>query len=218
MGKKVAGLLLADRSGSMYSCRASANKAINSFFKERSVAATDREYWALDQFDDNYEQVFDFTDIDAVPVYVMRPRGMTALHDSIAQAINKLANYKPDKNRLRILVIVTDGLENASKEHNAMTVKTMIDRKKADGWQVIYLGANQDAIKESAAFGVEADAALTYDTANSGAAMAAVSSYVTRGASGQGWSFTDGERKQSNASISDNDQNWTRMNGLKTSL
>jgi hypothetical protein len=195
MGKKIAGLLLADRSGSMISCKNSAQEAINGFFKERANSATSREEWALCEFDTSFDEVFGFTDITDVPGYVLKPRGSTALHDSIAKSVDKLAVYKKDKNKLRILVVSTDGFENASVEHNARTVKSILDRKREEGWQIIYLAANQDAILEGAKFGVGEESSLTYDTANSGVAMAAVSSYVTRGASGQGWGFTKDERK-----------------------
>src|SRR5882724_8372282 len=167
MGKKIVGLLLADHSGSMDSCKIVAQKAVNDFFTERAHAATSREEWALCEFDTVFGEVFGFTDVAATPGYVLKPAGMTALHDSIAKSVDKLAAYKKDKNKLRILVIVTDGLENASREHNLYTVKTMLDRKKAEGWQIIYLAANQDAILEATKFGVSGESSMTYDTENS---------------------------------------------------
>jgi len=194
MGKKIVGLLLVDHSGSMMSCQATATKAVNDFFKERSNAATSKEEWAMDEFDTAYSEVFGFTDVAAVPVYNLKPGGMTALHDSIATSVNKLAAYKSGKDKLRILVIVTDGFENASQEHTAETVKKIIEAKKAEGWQVIYLGANQDAITEASKFGVNVDSSLTYDTASSGVAMASVGSYIARGNSSGSWGFTTTER------------------------
>ncbi len=197
MGKKIAGLVLADHSGSMSSCSGNAAKAINDFFTERANAATTREEWALDEFDDHYDQVFGFTDVAAVPGYVLKPRGMTALHDSIAASAAKLESYKSDKDKLRILVIVTDGYENASKEHNAESSKKTLDEKRAKGWQVIYLGANQDAVKVAEGFGVSAGSALTYSTKNSDIAMRSVSHYVSRGSSRGDWGFTADERSAS---------------------
>lgn len=208
MGKKIVGLLLADRSGSMVSCKIGAEKAVNDFFTERSNSATSREEWALCEFDTDFGEVFGFTDVAAVPKYFLRPNGMTALHDSIAKSVDKLAGYKKSKNKLRILVIVTDGLENASREHNLYTIKTLLDRKKAEGWQIIYLGANQDAVMEATKFGVTGESSLTYDTANSDVAMAAVSSYVTRGANSGNWGFTREEREKSVASSG---SNWNKL-------
>jgi Mg-chelatase subunit ChlD len=195
MGKKVAGLLLVDHSGSMMSCQKSATKAVNDFFTERANAATAKEEWALCEFDTTYREVFGFTDAAAVKVYNLKPGGMTALHDSIATSVVKLAAHKPDKGKLRILVIVTDGYENASQEHTAASVKKMIEAKKAEGWQIIYLGANQDAVMEAAEFGIAGESSMTYDTASSGAAMASVGALVTRNISGQGGGFTDEERR-----------------------
>ena len=47
-----------------------------------------------------------------------------------------------------ILAIMTDGLENASREYTKETLKTLLDRKqKEEGWLVLYLGAGHDAVR-----------------------------------------------------------------------
>lgn len=203
---KVLGVLLADRSGSMVTCRLNSQEAINGFFTERGNSAAGLEYWSLDQFDDKYEEVFGFTEVSSVPTYSLNPRGSTALMDSIGQIIKKLefkTAEKGFKTAKPIVVIVTDGYENASVEHTKASIKALIEAKTADGWQFIYLGANQDALKEGSSYGISTDNSLTYNTNFSVNATASASNMMTRGLSGQGYAFSVAERHDSMDGSSD---------------
>src|SRR5215469_3411703 len=53
-----------------------------------------------------------------------------------------------------LAVIVTDGLENSSREVDPQTLSTSIALHERDGWTFIYMGANQDAwaVGEQAGF------------------------------------------------------------------
>lgn len=60
-------------------------------------------------------------------------------------------------------MITTDGMENASREYTAASIKKMIERQKEKyGWEVIFLGANIDAIATAAKVGISADRAANY--------------------------------------------------------
>lgn len=180
--KKVAIKLLVDRSGSMVSMSGAA-QAINSFVKERKAEKDLKQKISLSQFDTAYELVYPFMDIENAPLYLLAPRGGTALNDAIASAVKELDEYKPDKERERFLVIMTDGEENSSKEHTTEGIKKLLDDRREKGWHIIYLGANQDAIKVAADYGIAESSAITYDAAFIGPAMAAAS-----------WSITDTAR------------------------
>lgn len=83
-----------------------------------------------------------FEDIRVAPplsgdTYV--PRGNTALNDAIGQALNRLESKAPDK---AILMILTDGQENASREFKHDEVKRKIEAAQARGWQVVYLSTD----------------------------------------------------------------------------
>ena len=67
--------------------------------------------------------------------------------------------YRPEKT---IFVIITDGYENASREYSYDRVKKMIEQKKEDGWEFLFLGANIDAIGEAEKIGIAADRSVTY--------------------------------------------------------
>lgn len=97
-----------------------------------------------------------------------RPTGSTPLNDAIAETISKVeAGMK--KNDKAMLVIFTDGYENASAEYpgrgNAQ-LKALIERKEKEGFTFIYLGANVNAQKEGAAMGVSTPGTFFNTTAS----------------------------------------------------
>src|SRR5690606_9280578 len=109
---------------------------------------------SLYQFDDHYEPNYEKAALsEAKPLntetYV--PRGSTALLDAIGRTINAVEARKPAK---AVIVIITDGHENASREFSATKIKAMIDEKTAAGWSFVYLGANQDAITVASQYGI----------------------------------------------------------------
>lgn len=113
---------------------------------------------------------------DRVPLQNMKPmtgkeycvRGSTALLDAVGGAIyhmgivHKYARPE-DRPEKTMFIITTDGMENASRKYTYERVKTMIEgQKEKYGWEFIFLGANMDAAKEAARFGISADRAANY--------------------------------------------------------
>lgn len=78
------------------------------------------------------------------PVAGISPRGSTALYDAIVEAVRRIENYAPENDKTAV-VIVTDGYENASKEATLEIVNDLITKKRAEGWEFMFIGANQDA-------------------------------------------------------------------------
>ena len=95
-------------------------------------------------------------------------RGCTALLDAVGGAIHHIGNVhkyarKEDVPEKTLFIITTDGMENASKRYDYRKVKEMIERQKDKyGWELIFLGANIDAAREAARFGIGEDKAVTY--------------------------------------------------------
>ncbi|MGH3041442.1 MAG: vWA domain-containing protein [Gaiellaceae bacterium] len=80
------------------------------------------------------------------------PRGATPLNDAVAKTIRSMSRAVKKGDRA-MLVILTDGFENAS-ETSSRDVRKLIHRKEKVGWEFIYLGANQDAWAESEKIGL----------------------------------------------------------------
>jgi uncharacterized protein YegL len=80
------------------------------------------------------------------PLYQYTPRGCTAMNDGIGTAIDKIGKWlsdmpedeRPSKN---LIVIMTDGEENSSKEYTLSKVQEMIKHQteKYD-WTFVYMG------------------------------------------------------------------------------
>ncbi|MEZ5946655.1 MAG: vWA domain-containing protein [Hyphomonas sp.] len=79
------------------------------------------------------------------------PRGMTPLFDAIARIIALAEADNPDK---AVIVIMTDGEENASREVKKEGVKAALDRVEKRGWEVVFLGAEFANFADADAVGI----------------------------------------------------------------
>ncbi len=172
--------MLLDRSGSMQSIKRATEQGFNLFLGEQRDAPG-RCTVTLAQFDNEYEELYTDLDVREVPPLDLRPRGMTALLDSIGRLVQttalRLAQLPEEQRPGAVIVgIMTDGLENASKEYTHAAIKALVtEREEQFGWTFLYMGANQDAIEVGASLGVKRERSLTYDTANVDQAYAATS-------------------------------------------
>ena len=131
-----------------------------------------------------------------------QPSGGTALYDGWAFTMNhtstEISKLPTDQRPNKVVfVVVTDGEENSSLE---WTYKQVIGIKDSHpDWEFIYLGANQDAIKEGAKYGVKQCSAMNYRQGNELNAYKCVSQGISRyrrGASNN-VQFTQAERQAS---------------------
>lgn len=103
-------------------------------------------------------------------------RGCTALIDAIGMTVRHIEEVhryiRPEDVPARtVFVITTDGLENASKEYSAGKVRRMIEEKKKDGWEFLFIGANIDAVETAKHFGIGADRAVNYHADKKGTSV-----------------------------------------------
>ncbi len=174
-----------DRSGSMHSIRSDAEGGFNAFIESQRTLPGQCQV-SLARFDDEYEVVYTDLPIDQVPPLVIEPRGTTAMLDAIGRTVVGLAARLaalPEGQRPGVVIvgIVTDGLENASREFGYESVKQLITQQERDyGWRFLYMGADQDAVEQGARMGVAAGRSLSYDRRSSAAAYDAMSGAVSR--------------------------------------
>ena len=176
---------LLDRSGSMQSIKEDTEGGFNAFIEEQRRQPGECRV-TLAQFDTEYEQVYADRAIADVPALRLQPRGTTALLDSIGRLVTtageRLTGLPEAERPGSVIVgIMTDGLENASREYTHAAVKALIERQTRDhGWHFLYMGADQDAIEVGASIGVDAAHAVTYSRASVHAVMGATSANVSR--------------------------------------
>ncbi len=99
--------------------------------------------------------------------------GCTALFDTVGHAIAHIESIhryaRPeDVPAQTMFIIITDGMENASREYARRKVKEMIEGKKRDGWEFLFLGANIDAAETADTLGIAADRAVDYHADSEG--------------------------------------------------
>ena len=176
-------VFLLDRSGSMQSIASDVVGGFEAFVAEQRTGeglctAT------LAQFDNEYEVVYRGIAIGQVPPLALFPRGMTALHDSMGKLITDTAaeiNALPEDNKpgTVIVAIMTDGLENASREWRQADIKALVEQQTNDhGWEFLYMGADQDAVEVGRDLGVKEGLAVTYARGKSRDTMLTVSENV----------------------------------------
>lgn len=123
----------------------------------------------LAQFDNEYELVYPPTDIAAVPEFTLVPRGSTALLDSAGRFITEVGealSALPEHERPGhvICLIMTDGMENASRHWTWDAVQKLItQQREVYSWDFIFLGADIDAVEVGRRMGVESKYSMSFD-------------------------------------------------------
>jgi len=177
--------LVVDRSGSMEQVREDAEGGVNSFIAQQAKEPGEA-LLTLVQFDTEYEFLHKGIPVSQAPKYELVPRGMTALLDAVGRAINETGERlskmdEQDRPGLVVFVVMTDGLENSSKEFSKATIKEMIERQQDKyNWHFTFLGANQDAFAEAGSMGIHAAGAANYAIDKVGAALMGTGAKVAR--------------------------------------
>ena len=162
--------LILDESGSMEGCKTATISGFNEYISElKRRRGTIR--MTLTKFDSSrIETVYADTAItDVVPLNTdtYTPGAATPLYDAIAQTIRDI----PEDRENVLCIIMTDGNENASREHTKETVQKMIQEKEDKGWTFVYLGANQDSWSNAQSIGMSSMGSTSNYSANDAGIM-----------------------------------------------
>lgn len=182
-------VFILDRSGSMAGLESDTIGGFNAMLtkqkREDGVA-----YVTTVLFDNRLERLHDRLKIADVPAMTEKdytPGGCTALLDAIGNTVHHIINIhryaRPeDVPEKTIVVIITDGMENASHRYNLTQIKEMIDHEQEKyGWEFIFLGANIDAVETASSIGISAAHTSNYMSDGDGVELcyAAVSDAVS---------------------------------------
>ncbi|MCS6960256.1 MAG: vWA domain-containing protein [Pseudanabaenaceae cyanobacterium SKYGB_i_bin29] len=170
--------IILDRTGSMQTIRDDVIRGFNTFLSEQQRQGGNATL-TLVQFDSQnpYEVIHHFKPIKDVPkldrkTYV--PRASTPLYDTIGRGINDLeqslarlaAEGAPSK---VMMVIITDGYENASQEFTRAQVAKMIrEKQEKDRWEFIFLSATLESMQDVQQMGVSDDTSLIFASSSEG--------------------------------------------------
>ena len=171
-------IFILDRSGSMSGLEKDTIGGFNSMI-ERQKKEKGEAVVSTVLFHNVSTVVHDRLPLDKVPPMTEETyftRGCTALLDAVGGAVSHIANVhkyarREDVPQKTLVVITTDGSENASKHYDYERVRRLIERQKEAGWEFLFLGANIDAAAEAGRFGIRADCAVNYNCDEEGTAL-----------------------------------------------
>ena len=150
-----------DESGSMYN---SVDDVIGGFQKlidEQKGEKNGECIISLYRFSYTVKKDYIGKPVDEVSKLIYSPGGCTAMNDGVGTAIDEIGKWlsdmdeseRPSKN---MIVIMTDGQENASKEYNFDTVKAKIKHQEEKySWTFVYMGTNLQDLKDANRLGIK---------------------------------------------------------------
>ena len=195
--------IVLDRSGSMRGSEKSTINALNRYLNDLKKAAV-KGFITLSTFDSESIEVpineVHVDDLKDFSTDLLQPRGGTPLFDAIGLAIFNLENIDSVAENKKVLVIVTDGRENASKEYNYTNIKKMINEKEESGWLIIYLGADHDVFAQAESLNFKKEKIMKYSKVDSEDTFKAVSRATkdfSDGIENKHIAFTEDERRKS---------------------
>jgi ADP-heptose:LPS heptosyltransferase len=91
------------------------------------------------------------TYFDALKHDAIQPSGMTPLFDAAANVMDRALENNAKRT---VVVIMTDGEENSSREYTQAKIKDKVKALTEKKWEVLFLGANFDVSNYTAASGL----------------------------------------------------------------
>ena len=163
-------VFILDRSGSMHGLEADTIGGFNSMIEKQKKEEGEALVSTV-LFDSVSEVLHDRVNIQDIRPMTERDYsvgGCTALLDALGGAIHHVGNIhkyaRPeDVPEHTVFVIITDGMENASRRYHKDRVREMIGRqRKRYEWEFLFLGANIDAVKTAEDLNMDGERAVNY--------------------------------------------------------
>ena len=172
-------VFILDRSGSMAGLESDTIGGFNAMVEKQKREPGETLVTTV-LFDSTWEILHDRLPLEKVPPMTAKDysvRGCTALLDAVGGTVRHIARIhkyarREDVPDRTLVVITTDGLENASRTYSYDRVQKLIRHEQEKyGWEFLFLGANIDAAAEAARFGIGADRAADYHCDSEGTAL-----------------------------------------------
>ena len=137
-----------DESGSMYGSESDVIGGFKKVIEEQKANKDGKVTVSLYKFSTDVTQLYLGKDINEIDELEFSPHGVTAMNDGIGRAIDDVGAwlYEKDKNGeempgMNLVVVMTDGLENASKEYTLKQIQSKIkEQTEKYSWQFVYMG------------------------------------------------------------------------------
>lgn len=167
--------IIVDKSGSMCDC---IDQTINGFNEQISkIKEMEKEFpeqemtIGLTTFNQDVDHLFYMQPV--AKAYNMSeenyvPHGRTAMLDAMAESMKRLSVHQIESNKevptTVVMVVLTDGYENASKHYTLKDVKEMIEQREALGtWTFSFLGATLDAVDVAEQMSIKRENSISFE-------------------------------------------------------
>lgn len=150
---RIYNLIIVDESGSMSHLREATLSGINEIIgtirsAQEEYASTQKHTLTLVTFNTKADKPDVRTMIGNMPISEVKefsdymPRGCTPLYDAMGLSLTTLhSQIGDDCDATAVVTVLTDGLENTSKEWNAEGLRRLIEQLKEKGWSFSYMGS-----------------------------------------------------------------------------
>jgi uncharacterized protein YegL len=166
--------IITDESGSMNDC---IEQTVNGLYEQRNkilelaVKFPEQEIRVgLTFFNSVVTPIFEHLTVSdlvnqKMPNY--RPNGQTALLDAIGKTIQSIERQMTSPQDSAVIIILTDGYENASQIFTLQKIQELISSKEASGrWIFSYLGATLDAVDMAEQMNIRRQNAMAFKKGN----------------------------------------------------
>lgn len=150
-----------DESGSMYPSVGDIIGGFQKLIDEQKQVKDGECIVSVYRFADTVKSDFIGKPVQEVRPIEYNPGGCTAMNDGIGTAIDEVGLWlsdmdeseRPSKN---LIVIMTDGEENASKEYTLQDVKDRIKHQEEKyNWSFIYMGTDLSSLDDAKVLGIQ---------------------------------------------------------------
>ncbi len=168
-------VFILDRSGSMSGKESDTIGGFNSLIEKQKGEEGDALVTVV-LFDDQYEVLYDRVSLKTIPKMTTKEyfvRGSTALFDAVGKTVNHIkavqdGTEEASRPGKTMFVIITDGLENSSREYRSDVVKNLVETRKKEDWEFLFIGANIDSAAEASKIGIDECRAASYEDSDAG--------------------------------------------------
>ena len=166
-------VVILDKSGSMYNLQSDTIGGFNSLLEEQRKKDIPIKV-SVGMFNQALETKYDRVNLSEINNLTKEdyvPQGTTALLDAVGNTLSALRNREEvnaEGNKV-LVVIITDGLENASKEWKKPDVKKLIsDLQEEKGYEFVFLGADIDAVSVAQGIGIKSENSMKFQKSSAG--------------------------------------------------
>ena len=168
--------LIVDKSGSMCDCIES---TINGFNEQANKIKSNAHEFQEEEITMGLTLFNDYADhhyflanpstVELLNANTYRPNGNTALMDAVGETVNSIENQLRESHipATVVVVILTDGYENASKSYNLVKIRNMISRLEETGkWTFSFIGATLDAVAVAESMAIKNQNSFAFEKKN----------------------------------------------------